>query len=121
MTPLEILTQARALISDENHWCQGSYAKNRWWREVDVKDDKAVRFCSFGAMYRVTDMREWGIGNADRAETFLRRAAERLSDGYSPIYVNDYRDHVTVMQMYDMAIEMAQLEQKEAQAAVGSD
>src|SRR6266478_1059458 len=49
---LTILTRARELIGDEQHWCRRTYA--RGWRglPVPVQSSAAHRFCAVGALMR---------------------------------------------------------------------
>ena len=45
MTPLEVLTAARALIAEPEHWCQGTTARDVKNRKVLPTSRGAVKFC----------------------------------------------------------------------------
>jgi hypothetical protein len=47
---VSVLTEARKLIADPEHWLQGRYAETAGHLPVAPKDPKAVRFCSIGAV-----------------------------------------------------------------------
>jgi len=94
------LVDAKGLIKDENFWCQG---KLSGWSHTK----KTHVMCSIGALEILCT----GIDYKDNLEMRLARemlnlAARRL--GYfSAFRLNDHTDHATVMEMYDLAIEMS--------------
>lgn len=50
MTTVETLIAVRELLADEDRWCQGSVAKNKWGVSVDVNAPNACRWCLAGAI-----------------------------------------------------------------------
>lgn len=54
MTPLEVLTAARALIAEPEHWCRGTYARDKAGVKVSPRSPDAVSFCLTEAIYRLS-------------------------------------------------------------------
>lgn len=53
LTVKEALIQARALIADIDHWCQGEHAQDNAGGAARFDDETAHCFCAAGAMARV--------------------------------------------------------------------
>jgi hypothetical protein len=94
MTPSEILTAARELISVPERWTQGDYAKDKDGRSCLEDDEGAVCYCSVGAISKVRF--------SSVALEFLAREA----GGYIPDF-NDTHTHAEVIAAFDRAIAAA--------------
>lgn len=103
MSEVELLMEARELISDPERWCQGHIAENDTGIEVSPLSPDAKRFCAAGSICNVMGVRHAFISNA--WET-LGEAASGLF-GRSVTYVNDDYSHADVLRMFDRAIEIA--------------
>lgn len=103
MKPSEILIAAKTVISDEANWTKGSFARDAEGVSLgDGYDNSAVCFCSLGAIEHVTKA---DIGDTP-AITYLSIAAFDIS--LSTIEeLNDHSSHAMVMQMWDLAIDLA--------------
>jgi hypothetical protein len=109
MRASEILTKARALIANKEHWCQGAYAMRADGEYADPSGPDAVRWCALGACIKVAV----GIGGElDVASGLLHRACYG-SRRQSVLLTNDKAGHAAVMRLYDKAIKMAIKQEKE--------
>lgn len=94
-TAVDILRDAKALISDPEKWVKGHYG-----------DCETGEFCSFGAM----DQAERGSAGAWLlADLTLDRAARAINPEFKDyIAFNDHPDttHADVMALFDRAIEL---------------
>ena len=92
----DVLRRAKALIDTPEKWCQGERGNNEG------------QLCARGAMLVATRGNTSGPYRlTGPARKYLRRAAQEL--GYfSEVYLNDGRDHATVMRMFDRAIAAAE-------------
>jgi hypothetical protein len=97
MKPSEILTAARELISVPERWTQKVLARDECGEVCEPTEDKAVCFCSYGALMKIEGSEE--IGNA---EIFLR---DQMSG--SPGEFNDTHTHARVIEAFDRAITSA--------------
>lgn len=97
-TEAQKLREAKALISDPKRWCQGSYGKTADGEITLAKDPKAVAWCAVGACKKVGAM-----------SSILLAAADVLCEE-SDIYVNDTLGHEATLEMFDLAIELAEKE-----------
>jgi hypothetical protein len=113
MKTSEILTQAKALIADPEHWIQGWYARiGKHGRSVWSTDANATCFCSLGALGRVTAQPQYhaapfqsptaSIMTSSKAQGYL----ERSMGGLISIF-NDEHAHAEVMAAWDQAIALA--------------
>lgn len=59
MNTKEVLIAARALIA--KGWCRGTAAKDKANRPVPVGDPAACKFCSVGALWRVSPHELYGV------------------------------------------------------------
>jgi hypothetical protein len=101
---LQVLRQARELISDPKHWTQKACARDVNGEHIDIFSPDAVCFCVGGAIERVskTGCRE--------AYLLLDQVAEKLTDeksAYPYLDVNDKLGHEATLVMLDGAIELA--------------
>lgn len=106
-TPLQILTDARALIDSPEKWTKNADARDANGEEIGVYSVAATCFCAYGAIERASEGR---MGHTARA--FLRdsipsewdRKIEQWND--SP-----QRTHAEVLAGLDTAIELARNEE----------
>jgi hypothetical protein len=94
MTPSEILTAARELISAPERWTQEAFARDAGGNSCSEKLERAVCFCSWGAFHRA--------GYSIIAEHFLRSEMDGM-----PGRFNDTHTHAEVLAAFDRAIEAA--------------
>jgi hypothetical protein len=99
----ETLRAARELIADPERWTQGVFARDAEGRSVDPSDDRAVRWCAAGAIWRVATVAH---GWCD-AYWLARDAAERAHDS-GLTEVNDRLGHQAVLRVLDQAIAAAE-------------
>lgn len=94
---LAVLIRARALIADERHWCQRSYARG-WSIPVPPRSTFARRFCAIGAIKRAASELLLPTKNA-RVALKLRtgREVERWND-------DPRRTHAEVIAAFDGVI-----------------
>lgn len=104
---VQILRDARALIADEKNWTQGTYSLDQFGGSVEPVDEKAVCFCSLGALAKV-------VGARDPDDT-LQGEAVIVSlvreQGYTNVAeFNDSHTHSDVLDLFDRAIARAESE-----------
>ena len=99
LTPLEILTRARKVISKRSNWIKGYFAKTRRGEECDGSHENAVKFCAVGALSRAA-------GKDYVATHKARWAARVLLDRESKNIVdfNDTHTHKEVLAVFDKVI-----------------
>jgi len=101
---MAVLARARALLSDEQRWCQGSFA--RGWFDVPVPPRSALarRYCALGAIMRAG--RELGAPTEAACKALERQTVISVADW------NDHRlrIHAEVISAFDAAI--AQLDRE---------
>lgn len=113
MKPHEILTEAKALIANPDNWVQGYMfgIRDAGGFKACNRDQHPNCFCSLGALDAVLTQHNLdGPGGVWRdCNTALCAAAVRLSDRRSRTITtfNDGNTHSSVMQMFDVAIEIA--------------
>ena len=97
----QIVERARALIADEQHWCQRHLTLDANGVVVSPTSAKAVKRCALGAViaaaYQLTN-------DYDAAH---RLGHEALRPHYSPatvIHVNDVRGHAAAIALLDEVI-----------------
>ena len=95
---IAVLVRARALIVDERHWCQWSFAR-RWGKiPVSPRSTFARRFCAIGAVKRAASELLLPMQNARIAlERQTSREVERWND-------DPRRTHAEVIAVFDGAI-----------------
>ena len=99
-TTLEILTQARELLSDPARWTQGVLAQCADGATTCPNDPDAVCWCFHGALYRAAGIAEYRKDSARRAYALLRQhlGGELLST------FNDTHTHAQVLAALDHVI-----------------
>jgi len=98
MNALEVLTSARALISDPARWTQGHAARDTSGSFTGATRDDATCWCTIGACVRVADG-----GFSEHVCELLTRAAGTSQIGS----FNDTHTHAEVLAMFDQAITLA--------------
>jgi hypothetical protein len=113
LTTLEILTQARELLSDPTKWTQHAmardangddkpishlYSEHPYWEGISGYDPVACSWCAFGAIEKVSNM------NSGTVKYILSQTAKKLYSMRMP-KVNDSLGHTEVLKVYDHAIE----------------
>ncbi len=95
---LPVLTRARELIGDEQHWCRRTYA--RGWRglPVPVQSSAAHRFCAVGALLRAG--RELGLSVEDARNALEWQTIRPIQDWND----DPARTHHEVMAAFDAAV-----------------
>lgn len=111
MTTVEILQAARAKIEDPKHWTQGALARNAWGAKTYTFTENAVKWCATGAVAAITDDCPEAT-DFELAIVFLKRAVEQFELHWraaytGPIDFNDNNSHERVLQMFDLAIQLA--------------
>lgn len=101
MTPLQILTRARKLLSNRKRWCQGASARDKRGLPTLPLSDNAVSFCAYGAIQRASD------GDIGQCDIILDKEACRISKKKGNIAsYNDARGrtHAQILALFDSAI-----------------
>jgi hypothetical protein len=98
---LQIIEMARALITDESHWCRGELALDANGMGVCPMSDEAEKRCGLGALimaaYQITTDRREAINLAIKAMRPLHGSATLM-------HVNDSRGHAAVLGLFDEVI-----------------
>jgi hypothetical protein len=103
--PVIIIQRERDLISDEQHWCRGSYARGKGGFSVAVNDPKARRYCAMGALLLAASE---VCGDQATASQLAYGIAETISPTGSLVFINDHRGHAAVLSLFDAAIAACQ-------------
>ena len=112
-TALDILTEARTLITRPDRWTQGAYARNAHGCAIAIRSRHAVSFCATGALYRTT-RRHAGSPTVPpalqqackRAREILDGTVATLTEGrLTAIHAyNDATNHGCMLHTFDIAI-----------------
>jgi hypothetical protein len=104
MTPVEILTNAQALI--RRGWCTRHYAKDATGTPVSTIDPDACRFCAVGALARASYSNRVDSEALALATAYLEGA---LPEGVASVQqFNDAQDDKRpVLALYSRAIKLA--------------
>jgi hypothetical protein len=103
--PLIVIQRAREIISDEQHWCQGTYALSNGDFPISANNPSARRYCAMGAL-RVAAAEV--CSDAMAANSLARDIAMTVSPAASLTFVNDYSGHAAVLSLFDEAIRRLQ-------------
>lgn len=89
MTDKEILSGAIDLL--EKGFCHGDYAKTKSGESVRWNDEKAVKFCTYGAIWKAA-CRDWNIAEISHKITTTLNIGNivRWNDGHSKKYVVEH-------------------------------
>lgn len=97
------LTDAKALISDPEHWTQGWEAvSNEGSYLKDARDPKACKWCTIGAIAKVMN-KAFG---SDIQDQLKKQNLDHFGVDFIWVY-NDNHTHAEVMVMFDGLIERA--------------
>ena len=106
----EQLKAAKEIIKEPAAWTQRTCARDKDGVDVGYMNDGAVCFCSFGAILVVTTKEK---GECLRVSDYYG-AAEMLKRGFGSVYSigawNDSHTHTEVIEGFDNAIALAELE-----------
>lgn len=95
---VEILREARDLISDRDRWCQGVEALTKEGIDVDARHPKAIRWCALGAVWKLPiKHKDW-----EDAVRVLYAGCGSLTE------FNDSHTHAEVLALFDDAIQRAE-------------
>ena len=94
---IEVLRQARDLISDPSRWHQGSLATNRLGHTCEPDDSSAVRWCAAGAILRV-DPASHGLAARYLSRYCISSRVQMLAG------LNDNGTHKEVLRLFDDCI-----------------
>lgn len=114
MTPHEILVDARALLTDPEHWTQGTFARDRRGYPVSAASENAVCWCTYGALTKATPGGELRSTEVFRAAHAVIDLTVREMGFGSVVQLNDSYGHCgpgakaqvhgTVLLAFDLAI-----------------
>lgn len=114
MKTSEILTQAKQLISDPDHWTTGWYARDSAGEKIHPTQNGATCFCSMGAVYRVVGHCAQAPESTSAFSALASAIDPQKHNGYYnciPVF-NDFATHKEVMEMWDTAIKLAKEEEE---------
>jgi hypothetical protein len=98
---VQVLERARALISDERHWCPGDLARDARGFPVSPIDKSAVQRCALGALVAAAhDL----TGDPVAARHLATTAMRPLVGATSLTHINDAEGHAVVLELFDLAI-----------------
>ncbi len=104
-TLVDILTAARDLIAEPEHWTQGVSARNKFSEKIHPAHPTAVCWCTLGALQKV--------GNPAfhyEAQDILFESALKLHPQWRGRFLygfNDSHSHSEILQVFDEAIRYA--------------
>lgn len=104
MNKLEILTTARAVLSDPKCWTQGCIARDHDGDQVGYDHEGAACWCLHGALWKAAGKFAWA--KAAAVDDIHQLLVQFTPDGESPIYFNDKNSttHQMVLDVLDRAI-----------------
>ena len=103
MKTKEILIEARKLIAQPEHWTQYEMARDVDGNPVEWDTQEAFSFCSFGAIDRVSRVRDC-LG-CDMTYQQLNLWVKENTDGDMFTDFNDNRSHAEVLAAFDEVIQ----------------
>lgn len=107
MTPKETLAAARRLIENPQCWTQGAWGRDEEGNLVSYTSERAVCWCSEGALKVVSGGR-WELYSGARIA--LERALPAQGEATNVTGFNDTHNHTEVLALFDKAIEIACLD-----------
>ena len=117
MTTKEILIQAKALISDKDHWTQRFFARNKERMPVSPAGKSACQWCAIGAIIRIRYNSKLEYLREAQAYNALTQSIKdlNLDLGVSKDWdligaFNDHADttHEDIIKIFDKAIQLAE-------------
>ena len=98
---VQIVEKARALISDEKHWCRRHLAEGGNGVSVSPTSASAIKWCALGALiamaYQLTN-------DFDAAHQLSNEVLGAHCRSATLMHVNDIRGHAAVLTLFDEVI-----------------
>jgi len=98
---VQIIPRARALIEDEDHWCRGGLARDKFGVSVLPTDSEARRRCAFGALIAAAHE---ATGDMRQAYEFAILAMGSTRGAAALVTVNDTEGHAAALALLDEAM-----------------
>ena len=98
---VQIIEEARALITDERHWCRRQMAFDPDGGAVCATDTRAYKLCAYGALIAAAHHK---TNDCDRAHDLTANAVSCFGGSGALIGVNDMKGHTAVLALFDEAI-----------------
>lgn len=98
---VQIIEGARALITDEKHWCRCQMAFDPDGGAVCATDSRAFRLCGYGALIAAAHHM---TNDCSRAHDLTANAVSCFGGSGALIGVNDMNGHAAVLALFDEAI-----------------
>lgn len=102
MTPKQILTQARELISDPKRWTKGYFAKTALGAPCGSLSDRAICWCISGAINKVSEFKNHQVAY-DRLRLVVGPLITQFND-------DPKTTHADVIAAFDRAIEHSKIQ-----------
>jgi len=102
---VELMERAFEVIRDEKNWTQGTAARNANGYQVLFDDDKAVSWCTYGALHKAGMPRAWDTHACERILQDLAR--KKGFAGYVDINDDQATTHATIIAFWQEAITIA--------------
>lgn len=101
----DILLAARDLISDPEHWTQGTLCRDAHGERIKLTDPNVHSYCAIGAIHAyLRDVPQFHH-KVVAVEDALRDALPEEEPGYRLVHrFNDEHTHAEVMELFDTAI-----------------
>lgn len=103
---LNMLVEARKLISNKENWTQGAYAQDSKGRPVTGRSPYATCFCAFGAIDKIAEMAFNPVKSIRSQLEYL----DLFTEDIGVIKYNDSHTHEEVLSLFDKAIEQVKKE-----------
>lgn len=103
MKPSELAQKAFNLIKSPENWIQGMFARDSKGNWCSVKDSKACKFCSIGALASVGDVNDLSYEAVYSKLSEIAKDMDVRCD--SPMSLNDNHTHETVCEMWAKTID----------------
>ena len=99
-----VLEDARRLIANQDLWCQGAFARDRYGRTVKPMDPSAAQWSMMGAVAKSSNL--YGIIDLNLLRYMNQLVEYKHPGGQFDCAgdFNDYFDHATVLAFLDEAI-----------------
>jgi hypothetical protein len=107
----QILAEARLLIDDSKHWCEGKFAVGKSGRPLIAGSPRALQHCAVSAILLAARRTVRKRQDADRiAESIMSGMAPvRRRAGSAQEYlwtINDRHGHTAILDLFDTALAM---------------
>ncbi len=105
MNTIELLTSARNLIADPEHWTQRAFARDGFGNSIGPTADSACSWCSLGALTKSFGNIWWPESHCEPLEQAIGQL--HPDNLMSLADFNDSHTHQEVLAVFDKAIENA--------------